>query len=175
MFAGVELKNILEETALTSLSIFTLLGLGFVFGLKHATEADHIVAVSTIVTQERSLLRSSLVGALWGIGHTVALIFVGILVLAFRVAVPEMVAHWLEFGVALMIIGLGLSALVRVRTSRRRNLHLHKHNHDGVLHAHMHFHERETAAQNSALHIACKLDSASISFDGKSDSPKTSS
>jgi ABC-type nickel/cobalt efflux system permease component RcnA len=129
---------------LTSLSAFALLGLGLVFGLKHATEADHIIAVSTIVSEQRSLLRSATVGALWGVGHTISLIIVGIIVLALRVAVPERLAHWLEFGVALMIIGLGTSALLRVRKGRRRDVHLHQHKHDGVSHAHLHFHEHET-------------------------------
>lgn len=129
---------------MTSLSALALLGLGLVFGLKHATEADHIVAVSTIVSEQRSLLRSATVGALWGVGHTISLIVVGIIVLALRVAVPERVAHWMEFGVALMIIGLGTSALLRVRKGRRRDVHLHQHKHDGVSHAHLHFHERET-------------------------------
>jgi len=133
----------LEETALTSLSAFALLGLGLVFGLKHATEADHIVAVSAIVSEQRSLLRSATVGALWGVGHTVSLIFVGIIVLALRVAVPESVAHWLEFCVALMITVLGLSALLRA-LRRRRDVHLHEHKHDGVVHVHLHFHEHET-------------------------------
>src|SRR5919107_1718997 len=117
------------EPALTSLSAFALLGLGLVFGLKHATEADHIVAVSTIVSEQRSLLRSATVGALWGVGHTLSLIIVGVVVLALRVAVPESVARWLELGVALMIIGLGASALLRA-LSRRRDIHLHKHKHD---------------------------------------------
>jgi high-affinity nickel-transport protein len=142
----------LEEPALTQLSAFALLGLGLVFGLKHATEADHIVAVSTIVSEQRSLLRSALVGALWGIGHTISLVLVGILVLALRVAVPEGIAHWLEFGVALMIIGLGLSALLRARSGRRRrDVHLHKHHHDGVSHVHLHFHEHETEHTGGAV------------------------
>jgi ABC-type nickel/cobalt efflux system permease component RcnA len=134
----------LGETALTQLSVFALLGLGLVFGLKHATEADHIVAVSAIVSQERSLLRSATVGALWGIGHTAALVLVGVIVLALRVAVPEGVANWLEFGVALMIVILGASALLRSAKGRRRDVHLHQHKHDGVSHVHLHFHERET-------------------------------
>lgn len=129
---------------MTSLSAFALLGLGLVFGLKHATEADHIVAVSTIVSEQRSLLRSALVGALWGVGHTASLIFVGIIVLALRVAVPESIAHWLEFGVALMIIGLGTSALLRALSRRRADVHLHQHKHDGVSHVHIHFHEHGT-------------------------------
>lgn len=122
-----------------------MLGLGLVFGLKHATEADHIIAVSSIVSHHRSLLHSVTVGALWGVGHTVSLIFVGIIVLALRVAVPDRVANWLEFAVALMIIALGASALLRVRSGRRRDIHLHQHKHDGVAHVHLHFHEHGTA------------------------------
>jgi len=128
---------------LTELSAFALLGLGLVFGLKHATEADHIVAVSAIVSRERSLRRSALVGAFWGVGHTLSLVVVGVVVLAFRVAVPEQVAGWLEFGVALMIVGLGASALLR-SLKRRPDVHLHQHEHDNVSHVHVHFHERGT-------------------------------
>jgi ABC-type nickel/cobalt efflux system permease component RcnA len=133
-----------EEIALNSLGFFAILGLGLLFGLKHATEADHIVAVSTIVSEQRSLLRSAMVGALWGAGHTISLIIVGIIVFALGVIVPEGVANWLEFGVALMIITLGVSALWRVR-AQSRDLHLHQHKHDGVTHAHIHFHEGEAA------------------------------
>lgn len=129
---------------MTSLNAFALLGLGLVFGLKHATEADHIVAVSAIVSEQRSLLRSAMVGALWGIGHTISLVVVGIIVLTLRVAVPERVARWLEFGVALMIIGLGASALLRSARRRRKDVHLHQHKHNGVSHVHLHFHEHET-------------------------------
>lgn len=133
----------LEETALTSFSAFGLLGVGLVFGLKHATEADHIVAVSAIVSEQRNILRSALVGALWGVGHTASLIAVGIVVLALRVAIPEGIVNWLEFGVALMIIVLGASALLRA-LGRRSHVHIHQHEHDGVSHVHMHFHEQET-------------------------------
>src|SRR6185295_4133079 len=98
------------ETSFTSVGVFALLGLGLVFGLKHATEVDHVVAVSTIVSEHRNVWRSALVGALWGAGHTASLVIVGVLVLVFRVAVPLRIASWLEFGVALMIIGLGALA-----------------------------------------------------------------
>jgi ABC-type nickel/cobalt efflux system permease component RcnA len=134
------------EISLTSGAI-GLLVLGVVFGLKHATELDHVVAVSTIVSEHRNVLRSALVGGLWGAGHTAALIIVGILVLVFRVAVPVPVANWLEFAVALMIISLGVLAMVKVlRTST--DVHLHSHSHDGQSHVHVHFHEHGT--QHSA-------------------------
>ena len=139
----------LEEQALTQLSAFALLGLGLLFGLKHATEADHIVAVSTIVSEQRGLWRSAIVGALWGVGHTVALIFVGVIVLALRVAVPQQIASWLEFAVALMIILLGISALLAA-LRRRASVHLHQHKDDGVSHIHIHFHEPKTEHTGAA-------------------------
>src|SRR5437762_8340030 len=99
------------EATFTSAGVFALLGLGLLFGLKHATEVDHVVAVSTIVSQHRSVFRSASVGALWGLGHTISLLIVGAIVLTLRIAVPEAISNWLEFCVALMIIGLGASSL----------------------------------------------------------------
>jgi ABC-type nickel/cobalt efflux system permease component RcnA len=131
------------ETSFTSAGVLALLGLGLVFGLKHATEVDHVVAVSAIVSEHRSVFRSALVGGLWGIGHTASLVVVGVVVLVFRAAIPLPVANWLEFGVALMIIGLGLLAMMRV-LRRRSDVHLHKHTHDGQAHVHVHFHEAAT-------------------------------
>jgi cytochrome c biogenesis protein CcdA len=116
------------------------LGIGLAFGLKHATEADHIVAVSTIVSEHEKLWRSALVGALWGIGHTASLVVVGLIVLILGVAIPGEVAPWLEFAVALMIIALGVSAVAGALRSRR-DFHLHRHTHDGVAHVHIHFHD----------------------------------
>ena len=130
-------------TELSSTGALALLGLGLVFGLKHATEVDHVVAVSAIVSEHRNVFRSAVVGGLWGVGHTAALVIVGAFVLGLRVAVPERVSGWLEFGVALMIIGLGANALVRALRVRR-DVHVHRHSHDGLSHVHIHFHERET-------------------------------
>ncbi|HVF44091.1 MAG TPA: sulfite exporter TauE/SafE family protein, partial [Pyrinomonadaceae bacterium] len=94
--------------SLASTGALAVLGLGLVFGLKHATEVDHVVAVTTIVSEQRSVWRAAAVGGLWGAGHTASLVVVGLFVLTLRVAVPEGVAGWLEFGVALMIIALGV-------------------------------------------------------------------
>src|SRR5437870_2385457 len=92
------------DASLTSTGVLALLGLGLIFGLKHATEVDHVVAVSTIVSQNRNLLRSALVGALWGAGHTASLLVTGAIVLSLRVTIPEKISNWLEFCVALMIL-----------------------------------------------------------------------
>jgi ABC-type nickel/cobalt efflux system permease component RcnA len=136
-----------------SLGVLALLGLGLVFGLKHATEVDHVVAVSSIVSEQRNILHSALVGGLWGVGHTASLVVVGSIVLMLRVAIPERVSNWLEFCVALMIIGLGGSALGRALLRRRRNVHIHRHSHDSLTHIHIHFHEQETKhAGKAATH-----------------------
>ena len=129
-----------------SLSIVAVLGIGLVFGLKHATEVDHVVAISTIVSQHKNVFHSALVGALWGAGHTVSLLVIAAIVLTLRVAVPETVSGWLEFGVALMIIGLGFSALWRA-LRKHGDVHVHQHSHDGLSHTHVHFHETETRHQ----------------------------
>ena len=129
-----------------------MLGIGLVFGLKHATEVDHVVAVSTIVSQHKSVWRSAVVGAMWGVGHTASLLIVGAIVLGLRVAIPERVSGWLEFAVALMIIGLGVSALWRA-LRKSSEVHVHEHSHDGVEHKHVHFHEKQTRHQPASRGI----------------------
>lgn len=144
------------DPSLNSIGLFALLGLGLIFGLKHATEVDHVVAVSAIVSEHRNVFRSALVGALWGAGHTVSLVVVGVLVLVFRVVIPEHVASWLEFGVALMIITLGVVAIVRV-LRKRSDVHLHRHTHDGQSHVHVHFHEHGTEHPSVAITTSPQL------------------
>ena len=133
------------------MDLLTILAVGLVFGLKHATEVDHVVAVSTIVSQQRSVWRSTLVGAMWGAGHTASLLITGIIVLSLRIAIPERVSNWLEFCVALMIIGLGAIALWRSLLNRN-DVHVHEHSHDGVSHVHIHFHETATRHQKARAH-----------------------
>jgi ABC-type nickel/cobalt efflux system permease component RcnA len=126
-----------------SLNLLAVLSIGLVFGLKHATEVDHVVAISTIVSRHKSIFRSAFVGALWGAGHTASLLVIGAIVLSLRIAIPERVSGWLEFGVALMIIGLGVSALWRALHANDE-VHVHQHSHDGQSHTHVHFHEHES-------------------------------
>jgi sulfite exporter TauE/SafE len=117
-------------------SIPSILGLGFVLGLKHATEADHLAAVSTIVSERRSITQSAVVGALWGAGHTVSLLFAGLLVMGLGIVIPEPVANVFELAVALMIIFLGMRLL---------RVHIHAHTHGGKSHVHFHFKDERHA------------------------------
>jgi high-affinity nickel permease len=121
-------------------SILLTLGLGFALGLKHATEADHLAAVSTIVSERRSVLGAARVGALWGLGHATSLFFAGLLVIFLGIAIPKPVADILEFCVAVMIVSLGTRLLYLVLRKSSR-LHVHAHSHDGRRHLHLHYHE----------------------------------
>lgn len=89
----------------------TAILLGALLGLRHATDADHVVAVTAIVARERSLWRAAKVGALWGVGHTLTLVLLGGAMVAFRLVIPPRVGLGLEFGVAIMLVGLGYANL----------------------------------------------------------------
>ena len=130
--------------AFSSMSAMATLALGLVFGLKHATEADHVIAVTTIVSEQRKLWRAALVGLLWGTGHTASLVIIGAIVLVLHATIPDGVSNWLEFCVALMIILMGATAFYKA-LNQRRSIHVHQHQHDGYTHAHLHFHDEETA------------------------------
>lgn len=125
-------------------SLGLALWLGFLLGLKHATEADHLVAVTTIVSEQRSLRRSMMVGVLWGMGHTAALFVAGLLIIILRVSIPAQVATLLELAVALMITFLGARILYLLLRDRR-SLHVHTHTHGGRTHSHLHFHDPQDA------------------------------
>ncbi len=114
------------------------LALGFVLGLRHALDADHVAAVATFASEERNLLRSSLIGAYWGLGHTAALVFFGGAVVLLRAAISPSFSRFLEFAVGVMLIVLGVQALRRLRRSPL--VHVHTHEHDGTRHSHLHFH-----------------------------------
>ena len=121
-----------------------ILGLGLLFGLRHATEADHIAAVGAIVSERRGLLAAVRSGALWGAGHTLSILLAGLFVLGLDLAIPDRLARALELVVAVMIIALGGSALARALRSRP-DVHSHVHVHDGTWHRHLHFHDGDDA------------------------------
>jgi hypothetical protein len=115
-----------------------LLGFGFLLGVRHALDVDHLAAVSTIVSARRGAWGSSLVGALWGLGHTAALLGVALTVVALHAEIPPRLALGLELGVAAMLIGLGVNLLWTLRRGGR--VHHHAHAHGGRLHVHPHVH-----------------------------------
>jgi high-affinity nickel permease len=128
--------------------IFSLLSLGFLLGLKHALDADHVAAILTIATENRTFWRSSLIGFCWGVGHTVILLVVGTAVLLFKLTIPSAWAKLFEVAVGLMLVGLGLSVAFALW---RERVHLHAHWHEhGEQHRHLHSHSR--GAHHDHLH-----------------------
>lgn len=131
-------------------SALLLLAVGFFLGMRHATDPDHVVAVSTIVSRERSIPRAGWIGILWGIGHTLTILVVGAAIILFGVVIPPRLGLTLEFSVALMLILLGILNLTgamhwmsrRFSPShpRHQGLHSHLHSHGDYIHNHAHAH-----------------------------------
>jgi high-affinity nickel-transport protein len=110
---------------MTAVPVDSLVALGFVLGLRHAIEADHLVAISTIVTERRSLLSASLVGALWGFGHTLALLIAGVGVLLLRFQMTDRMAHVFELCVGIMLVVLGANVLRALAVRGASHTHDH--------------------------------------------------
>jgi len=85
-----------------------ILAIGFFLGMRHATDPDHVIAVSTIVSRERSIGKAALIGILWGLGHTLTILAVGAAIILFGLAIPARVGLTMEFCVGLMLILLGV-------------------------------------------------------------------
>jgi hypothetical protein len=122
---------------MTDPSFLTLLSLGFVLGLRHALDADHIAAVSTMLAQRPSLKTSGTVGFFWGVGHTLTLFALAVAVIALNVRLPAPFARVCELGVGIMLVILGLSLARRLYRDR---WHVHTHEHEGERHLHFHRH-----------------------------------
>ena len=137
-------------------SIAAALAFGFVLGLRHALDPDHLVAVSTIVSEHKSVRRSTLVGTFWGLGHTTSLLALSVVLLLFRASIPERIALWMEIPVALMLIILGVITVLRVTREGDWRIHSHTHAHEeaGSPHTHVHIH---TQAGHSHGHRLFRL------------------
>jgi len=121
-------------------NLLTFLGVGFVLGLRHALDADHLAAVSTVLAERPSVRASGLVGLWWGLGHTLTLMLVGAAVLVSGVQVPEPLAVLAECGVGLLLVFLGGALALKLY---RERWHVHSHLHDGEPHVHLHSHQRQ--------------------------------
>lgn len=120
----------------------TLLLLGFVIGMRHAVETDHVAAVASLATRSSSVRDSVRQGAAWGLGHTLTLFLFGSVVLVLGLAMPEPMARSLELAVGVMLVILGIDVLRRL-VRERIHFHLHRHD-DGAAHFHAHSHAGET-------------------------------
>ncbi len=132
------------------LNVLSFLFLGFFLGMRHATDADHVVAIATIVSRERSMVGSALIGAAWGVGHTMTVMAVGAAIIVFGVVIPPRLGLSMEFAVGIMLVVLGILTLTGMgRTigaahahglpgGKPLDLQDHLHAHGDYVHQHPH-------------------------------------
>jgi hypothetical protein len=119
-----------------------ILLMGFLLGMRHAMESDHVAAVASLVTRSPSMRESLRLGSMWGLGHTVTLFLFGSAVMLLDHMIPERLAMMLEFTVGIMLVMLGIDVVRRFMVER---VHFHAHRHaDGTLHFHAHRHADNT-------------------------------
>ncbi len=135
-------------------TLLTTLVLGFAPGIKHALDADHVVAVSTIVSQYRNPLKATLVGISWGIGHTMTLLLVGIAVIVFKLVIPDPVALSMEFLVGAVLFILGVQILWKYLPKKK---HTHVHDHGQDMHVHEHVHLRKDGEESIHHHAPANI------------------
>jgi ABC-type nickel/cobalt efflux system permease component RcnA len=131
------------------ISLLSVLAVGFILGIKHAIEPDHVIAVSTITSHSKKLWRASLAGVFWGIGHTATLFIVGLILILMKGEIPEIWDMSLEFAVGIMLIYLGITSLF---SSRKKKIHVHEHEHEHDGHVHKHFHSHEQSETHNHTH-----------------------
>jgi hypothetical protein len=148
--------------------LLTMLALGFFFGLRHATDPDHVIAVTTIVARHRATTAAALIGTVWGVGHTLTLAVVGGGIVLFGWVIPRHIGLSLEFAVAVMLVALGTANLSNLREvvrcflpARRsaRPVHSHAHRHGDYMHTHPHGHDPEVHPHAAAHTPLARLDS----------------
>ncbi len=136
------------------ISFFSIIALGFFLGMRHATDPDHVIAVTTVISKQRDLRRSALVGAFWGLGHTLTIFVVGSAIILFDLVIPARIGLSMELSVGLMLIILGwmnirsfMRAMPESPAKENRApalVHSHVHTHGDYIHAHPHGHQPDS-------------------------------
>lgn len=115
----------ISEQAIPQIGLLTSAGVGSLLGLRHALEPDHLAAVSTLMTGERSSAKAAWLGAWWGLGHTLTLVVAGALLVLLRADMPPLAADMFELGVVLLLVGFGLRAIYQGVWGLPRPTHSH--------------------------------------------------
>ena len=133
------------------ISFLSILAVGFFLGMRHATDPDHVIAVTTIVSNQRSSVRAAFIGAFWGVGHTVTIFVVGAGIILFNLVIPVRVGLSMELSVAVMLMILGLINIAGFLRSmpvkstqndeEEKVVHSHPHSHGDYVHNHSHAHQ----------------------------------
>src|SRR5271168_1926419 len=135
------------------IGLLSIVALGFFLGMRHATDPDHVIAVTTIVSRYRKISHAALIGAFWGLGHTLTILLVGSGIILFGWVIPTRIGLSMEFSVGLMLILLGVLNLTGMLQWITNNFspaagisgaaHSHPHSHGDYIHNHPHQHEPE--------------------------------
>jgi len=129
-----------------------ILLMGFLLGMRHAMESDHVAAVASLVTKSPSMRESIRLGSVWGMGHTLTLFVFGSAVMLLDQMIPEHMALMLEFTVGIMLVALGIDVMRRF-IQERMHIHVHRHA-DGSRHIHFHSHaDKALHADHSHEHL----------------------
>jgi sulfite exporter TauE/SafE len=160
----------------TALDVLSFLFLGFFLGMRHATDADHVVAIATIVSRERSVTSSALIGAAWGVGHTITVMAVGAAIIAFGVVIPPRLGLSMEFAVGIMLVVLGVLTLTGIGRAagaahahagvpdgHALDLHDHLHAHGDYVHRHPHGHRPGAHGHDEEHTPLVRLDRSKLS------------
>lgn len=128
-------------------TLLSIIALGFFLGMRHATDPDHVIAVTTIVSRQRSIRHAAIIGVLWGLGHTITILAVGSAIILFGLVIPPRVGLTMELSVGLMLILLGilnLSGIMRWITETvtpfQSGQHSHPHEPGDFIHSHRYGH-----------------------------------
>ena len=132
------------------LDLLSIIAIGFFLGMRHATDPDHVIAVTTIVSRQPKASRAALIGAMWGIGHTLTILVVGAAIILFNLVIPVRLGLGMELSVGVMLILLGawnlttfaqaLPASSPNQKSEKPAIHVHAHAHGDYIHSHSHAH-----------------------------------
>src|SRR5271166_1920020 len=132
------------------IGFLSILAVGFFLGMRHATDPDHVIAVTTIVSNQRSSPRAALIGAFWGVGHTLTIFVVGAGIILFNLVIPVRLGLSMELSVAIMLVILGLmniNGFLRSMPAEslennggEKIIHAHPHSHGDCIHNHQHIH-----------------------------------
>ena len=150
------------------IGFLSIIALGFFLGMRHATDPDHVIAVTTIVSRERQVSKSAWIGVFWGIGHTLTIFVVGTAIILFDLVIPPRIGLSMELAVGLMLILLGVvnvrAFFLSIPEGDNAHAHSHPHSHGDYVHTHPHSHAPEQHPHATDRTPLARIDRALLKF-----------